>query len=42
MVKNIGHFTGDLSMFHVAQLAEALRYNPEGHGFERHWNFSLT
>jgi hypothetical protein len=29
----------------VAQLAEALRYNPEGRGFDSrmcHWNFSLT
>jgi hypothetical protein len=28
----------------VAQLVEALRYTPEGHGFESrlfHWNFSL-
>jgi hypothetical protein len=29
----------------VAQLVEALRYKPEGHGFDSrwcHWNFSLT
>jgi hypothetical protein len=29
----------------VVQLLEALRYNPEGHGFDSrwcHWNFSLT
>jgi len=29
----------------VAQLVEALRYKPEGRGFDsrlRHWNFSLT
>ena len=29
----------------VAQLVEALRYNPEGRGFDSrwcHWNFSLT
>jgi len=29
----------------VAQLVEALRYKPEGHGFDArlcHWNFSLT
>jgi hypothetical protein len=29
----------------VAQLVEALRYNPEGRGFNSrwcHWNFSLT
>jgi len=29
----------------VAQLVEALRYNPECHGFDSqwcHWNFSLT
>jgi hypothetical protein len=29
----------------VAQLVEALRYNPEGSGFDFrwcHWNFSLT
>jgi hypothetical protein len=29
----------------VAQLVEALRYKPEGHGFDFrwcHWNFSLT
>ena len=29
----------------VAQLGEALRYNPEGRGFDSrwcHWNFSLT
>ena len=29
----------------VAQLAEALRYKPEGRGFDSrwcHWNFSLT
>jgi hypothetical protein len=29
----------------VAQLAEALRYTPEGWGFDSqccHWNFSLT
>ena len=29
----------------VAQLGEALRYKPEGRGFDyrwRHWNFSLT
>jgi len=29
----------------VAQLVEALRYNPEGRGFYSrwcHWNFSLT
>jgi len=31
-------------MHGVAQLAEALRYNPEGGGFvslSRHWDFSL-
>jgi hypothetical protein len=29
----------------VAELVEALRYKPEGHGFDSrwfHWNFSLT
>jgi hypothetical protein len=29
----------------AAQLVEALRYKPEGHGFDsrwRNWNFSLT
>jgi hypothetical protein len=29
----------------VAQLVEALLYEPEGHGFDSqlcHWNFSLT
>jgi hypothetical protein len=29
----------------LAQLVEALRYNPEGRGFDSrwcHWNFSLT
>ena len=29
----------------VAQLVEALRYKPEGHGFDSrwcHWNFSLA
>ena len=28
----------------LAQLVEALRYKPEGHGFDSrcHWNFSLT
>ena len=29
----------------MAQLVEALRYNPEGHWFDsrwRHWNFSFT
>jgi hypothetical protein len=29
----------------VAQVAEALRYQPEGRGFDSrwcHWNFSLT
>jgi hypothetical protein len=29
----------------VAQLVEALRYKPEGRGFDSrwcHWNFSLT
>jgi hypothetical protein len=29
----------------VAQLVEALRYKPEGHGIDSrwcHWNFSLT
>jgi hypothetical protein len=29
----------------AAQLIEALRYKPEGHGFDPrwcHWNFSLT
>ena len=29
----------------VAQLVEALRYKPEGHGFDSgwcHWNFSFT
>jgi len=29
----------------VAQLVEALHYNPEGRGFDSrlfHWNFSLT
>jgi hypothetical protein len=29
----------------VAQMVEALRYKPEGRGFDsrwRHWNFSLT
>ena len=29
----------------VVELAEALRYRPEGHGFDSewcHWNFSLT
>jgi hypothetical protein len=29
----------------VAQLVEALRYKPEGYGFDSrwcHWNFSLT
>jgi len=34
------------SMVHaVAQLVEALRYKPEGRGFDSrwsHWNFSLT
>ena len=31
--------------FSVAQLVEALRYKPEGRGFDSrwcHWNFSLT
>jgi hypothetical protein len=31
--------------FTVAQLVEALRYKPEGRGFDSrgcHWNFSLT
>jgi hypothetical protein len=32
-------------MLLVAQLVEALRYKPEGRGFDSqqyHWNFSLT
>jgi hypothetical protein len=34
-----------LSLAAVAQLVEALRYKPEGRGFDSrwcHWNFSLT
>ena len=34
-----------LGAYAVAQLVEALCYNPEGRGFDsrwRHWNFSLT
>jgi hypothetical protein len=26
----------------VAQLVEALRYKPEGRGFDSQWNFLLT
>jgi hypothetical protein len=35
-------FTGDYA---VAQLVKALRYKPEGRGFDSHWghwNFSVT
>ena len=35
----------DLDGHAVAQLVEALRYKPEGRGFDSrwcHWNFSLT
>jgi hypothetical protein len=34
-----------LSGYAVAQLVEALRYKPEGRGFDSrwsHWNFSVT
>ena len=34
-----------LSGYAVAQLVEALRYRPEGRGFDSrwgHWNFSVT
>ena len=36
---------GEHEGYAVAQLVEALRYKPEGRGFESrwcHWNFSLT
>jgi hypothetical protein len=40
------HTTSVLQRGHaVAQLVEALRYKPEGRGFDSrwsHWNFSLT
>jgi hypothetical protein len=43
------HITNDSFTFRgtlmVAQLVEALRYKPEGRGFDSrwyHWNFSLT
>jgi hypothetical protein len=39
-------YSGMYSVLHaVAQLVEALRYKPEGRGFNTrlsHWNFSLT
>ena len=38
-------FRRETSGHTVAQLVEALRYKPEGHGFVSrrcHWNFSLT
>jgi hypothetical protein len=40
-------FTSLIAMWghEVSQLVEALRYNPEGRGFDSclyHWNFSLT
>jgi hypothetical protein len=41
----IGTGTVKLGEPAVAQLVEALRYNPEGRGFDSrwcHWNFSLT
>jgi hypothetical protein len=37
--------TGYFCWYTVAQLVEALRYNPEGRGFDSqlcHWIFSLT
>ena len=33
------------TLYAVAQLVEALRYKPEGRGFDSrwsHWNFSVT
>jgi hypothetical protein len=36
---------GNEMWYAVAQLVEALRYKPEGHGFDSrwsHWNFSVT
>jgi hypothetical protein len=38
-------FVSFLTFYAVAQLVEALRYKPEGRGFDSgwcHWNFSLT
>ena len=38
-------FSCTVSRLAVAQLVEALRYKPEGRGFDSrwcHWNFSLT
>jgi hypothetical protein len=43
---NFSHFfPNNRDTLMVAQLVEALRYNPEGRGFDSrwcHWNFSLT
>ena len=38
-------YTITIKGYAVAQLVEALRYKPEGRGFDsrwNHWNFSLT
>jgi hypothetical protein len=44
--QNIFKFPNNIHMGHtVAQLVEALRYKPEGRGFDSqwcHWNFSVT
>ena len=42
---HISYFSYPLRWYAVAQLVEALRYKPEGCGFDSrwcHWNFSLT
>jgi hypothetical protein len=39
------HYTEGWGEHEVAQLVEALRYKPEGRGFDSpwcHWDFSLT
>jgi len=45
-IKNIyNSHTRTVGTLLVAQLVEALRYKPEGRGFDSrwcHWNFSLT
>ena len=41
----MGRVCGTFVGYVVVQLVEALRYKPEGRGFEyrwSHWNFSLT
>jgi hypothetical protein len=44
-VKRNIEFFRHMSYYAVAQLVEALRYKPEGRGFDSrwgHWNFSVT